>query len=35
VPRGAGAPLLPRRVALELLEVDRNRDFACAHYRVA
>jgi dihydrofolate reductase len=31
---GAGAPLLPRRVELELLEVDRNRDFACAHYRV-
>jgi dihydrofolate reductase len=31
---GAGAPLLPRHVELELLEVDRNRDFACAHYRV-
>jgi dihydrofolate reductase len=31
---GAGAPLLPRRVELELLEVDRNRDFACARYRV-
>jgi dihydrofolate reductase len=31
---GDGAPLLPRRVELELLEVDRNRDFACAHYRV-
>ena len=32
---GSGAPLLPRRVELELVEVDRNRDFACAHYRVA
>ncbi|MGY2873785.1 dihydrofolate reductase [Marmoricola sp. URHA0025 HA25] len=31
---GGGAPLLPRHVELELLEVDRNRDFACAHYRV-
>lgn len=31
---GSGAPLLPRHVELELLEVDRNRDFACAHYRV-
>jgi dihydrofolate reductase len=31
---GGGAPLLPRRVELELLEVDRNRDFGCLHYRV-
>jgi dihydrofolate reductase len=31
---GDGAPLLPRHVELELLEVDRNRDFACVHYRV-
>jgi dihydrofolate reductase len=31
---GEGAPLLPRRVELELLEVDRNRELACAHYRV-
>jgi len=31
---GAGAPLLPRRVELELLDVDRNRDFGCLHYRV-
>jgi dihydrofolate reductase len=31
---GAGAPLLPRRLELELDEVARNRDFACARYRV-
>lgn len=31
---GAGAPLLPRRVELELKEVVRNRDFACARYSV-
>lgn len=31
---GAGAPLLPRRVELDLLETDRNRDFVCARYRV-
>jgi dihydrofolate reductase len=31
---GSGAPLLPRRVELELLQVDRNRDFACVQYRV-
>jgi dihydrofolate reductase len=31
---GDGAPLLPRHVELELVEVDRNRDFVCAHYRV-
>lgn len=32
---GAGAPLLPRHVELELIEIARNRDFACARYRVA
>ena len=32
---GAGAPLLPRRLELELQEVVRNRDFACARYSVA
>lgn len=32
---GAGSPLLPRRVELELLEVARNRDFVCARYAVA
>lgn len=31
---GAGAPLLPRRLELELLDVVRNRDFACARYAV-
>jgi dihydrofolate reductase len=31
---GGGAPLLPRHVELALLDVDRNRDFACTHYRV-
>jgi dihydrofolate reductase len=31
---GAGAPLLPRRIELELQEVVRNRDFACARYSV-
>jgi len=31
---GAGRPLLPRRYDLELLELDRNRAFACARYRV-
>lgn len=31
---GGGAPVLPRRVELELLEVDRNRDFGCLRYRV-
>lgn len=31
---GAGAPLLPRRIELELAEVARNRDFACARYTV-
>jgi dihydrofolate reductase len=32
---GAGAPLLPRHVELRLLEVARNRDFACLRYAVA
>ena len=32
---GGGAPLLPRHVELALLEVDRNREFACVRYRVA
>ncbi|MBO9523962.1 MAG: dihydrofolate reductase family protein [Nocardioidaceae bacterium] len=32
---GGGAPLLPRRIELELVETDRNRDFVCARYRVA
>jgi len=32
---GAGAPLLPRRVELELAESDRNRDFLVARYRVS
>ncbi|MHB1064487.1 MAG: dihydrofolate reductase family protein [Georgenia sp.] len=31
---GAGAPLLPRRLELALEDVARNRDFACARYRV-
>jgi dihydrofolate reductase len=31
---GAGAPLLPRRIELQLLDVARNRDFACARYAV-
>jgi len=31
---GAGAPLLPRRLELELKDVVRNRDFACARYAV-
>jgi hypothetical protein len=31
---GAGAPLLPRRLELELREVARNRDFVCARYDV-
>lgn len=32
---GAGAPLLTRHVDLELLEMARNRDFACLRYRVS
>ncbi|GAA6527007.1 dihydrofolate reductase family protein [Intrasporangium sp. DVR] len=31
---GAGAPVLPRHVELELLDVARNEDFACARYQV-
>lgn len=31
---GAGAPLLPRRVDLELIDVARNRSFLCGRYRV-
>jgi dihydrofolate reductase len=31
---GAGRPLFPRRFALELIELARNRDFACARYAV-
>lgn len=31
---GAGRPLFPRRFDLELLDVDRNRAFLCARYRV-
>jgi dihydrofolate reductase len=31
---GAGAPLLPRRLALRLEQVNRSRDFACMRYTV-
>ncbi|GAT72881.1 dihydrofolate reductase family protein [Microbacterium hydrocarbonoxydans] len=31
---GAGAPLLPRALDLELLDVARNRNFLCGRYRV-
>ncbi|MFW6600494.1 dihydrofolate reductase family protein [Propionibacteriaceae bacterium Y2011] len=31
---GSGKPLLPRHVELELREVARNREFACARYDV-
>jgi len=31
---GAGAPLLPRRLELQLEELERNGDFACARYSV-
>lgn len=31
---GSGAPLLPRALDLELVEVARNRNFLCGHYRV-
>ncbi len=31
---GSGAPLLPRRLELELQEVARSQDFACARFRV-
>lgn len=32
---GGGAPLLPRRLDLDLIEVARNRSFLCGRYRVA
>lgn len=32
---GSGAPLLPRALDLELLDVARNRSFLCGRYRVA
>lgn len=31
---GSGAPLFPRALAFELLDVARNRGFLCGHYRV-
>lgn len=31
---GQGRPLFTRRLQLELIEVVRNRDFVCTHYRV-
>lgn len=31
---GAGAPVLPRELDLELLDFARNRDFLCGRYRV-
>jgi dihydrofolate reductase len=31
---GAGAPLLPRRIELDLLELGRNGDFACGKFAV-
>lgn len=31
---GAGAPLLPRALDLELMDVARNRNFLCGRYRV-
>ena len=31
---GRGAPLLPRRLDLRLIETGRNRDFNCARYEV-
>ena len=31
---GSGAPLLPRALDLELLDVARNRNFLCGRYRV-
>ena len=31
---GSGAPLLPRTLDLELLDVARNRNFMCGRYRV-
>jgi hypothetical protein len=31
---GAGAPLLPRNLALRLEEAERNQDFVCARFSV-
>jgi dihydrofolate reductase len=31
---GGGAPLLPARIELDLVEVARNREFACVRYEV-
>jgi dihydrofolate reductase len=31
---GAGAPVLPRALDLELIELARNRSFLCGRYRV-
>jgi dihydrofolate reductase len=31
---GAGRPLLPRRLSLELIETGRNRAFVCSRYKV-
>jgi hypothetical protein len=31
---GAGRPLLPRRLALKLVETGRNRAFVCSRYEV-
>jgi len=31
---GAGCPLLPRALQLELVDTVRNRDFVCARYRI-
>ena len=31
---GAGMPLLPRRIDLDLVALARNRDFGCARYTV-
>lgn len=31
---GSGAPLFPRALAFDLLDVARNRGFLCGHYRV-
>lgn len=31
---GSGKPLFTRALGLELIDVVRNRDFACTHYRV-
>ncbi|XBH22341.1 dihydrofolate reductase family protein [Jonesiaceae bacterium BS-20] len=31
---GAGEPLLPRNLQLDLIELAHNRDFACTHFKV-